>query len=217
MQRGLYGKRLCNAALRRGSSALAALAMLGACASAARAEPGQPRDDGGHRPTSLFPSRRERAAQLERDLARDLEGTLAAGPRVVGARVHLSLPTSAGLVGTIPARPGKAVVLVQHEGRDASWSERQVQELVAGGVQGLAPDQVRVVFQELHVPLAQREEASGAETWTTVGPIVVQQRSATLLRLVLGALSVSGLLLVGVVVALWWRLRPLLRDSRESL
>ncbi len=174
----------------------------------------------------LFPSRQERLARLERELAHELEVTLRAVPGVLRARVHLSLPRPAPLVGTAPPLPGKAIALVQHAGARPAWDEDQVRTLIAGAVQGLAPEQVQVLLRRAPEaaavstsPNARSPETRSPEThspetgWVTVGPLVVERDSAGLLRLLLGAASVGGLLLVAVIVALWWRLRPLVRSS----
>lgn len=164
----------------------------------------------------LFPSRQERLARIERELGRELELTLRAAPGVVDARVHLSLPQPPPLVGSAPPLPGKAVAVVLHDGRQQGWDEEQVRALVAGAVQGLAPEQVQVLLREVPAAAAAPTESSDAapETqWVTVGPLVVERGSARLLRILLGAVSGAGLLLVAVIVTLWWRLRPLVHRS----
>jgi type III secretory pathway lipoprotein EscJ len=142
-------------------------------------------------------------------LGRELEATLATATGVERARVHLALPPPEPLVGSAPQEPGKAFVLLQHAPGKAPWQEHEVRELVAGAVAGLTPERVRVVFQE--VPPPTRTESS-EPAWESVGPLRVERDSARQLRWLLGVFSASGLLLVGALGALWWRLRLSLRQ-----
>lgn len=157
--------------------------------------------------TSLFSTARERQARLERELARELQVTLEAAPGVDHARVHLSLPDPVPLVGpSSPPAPAKAFALIQYTSSESPWSAHQVQELIAATAGGLEAERVTVVQQRL--PLAPKApEASSANAWVQVGPLRVQRESADLLRLVLGAGSAAGLLLIVIVGGSWLRLR----------
>src|SRR5690606_21592880 len=123
---------------------------------------------------SLFSTARERQARLERELARELEVTLEAAPGVGRARVHLSLPAPAPLVGSsTPPAPAKAFALIQHTSAESPWSVEQVQELIAATAGAIDAERVTVVQQRL--PSApQTSEPPNAPAWVQVGPLRVQ-------------------------------------------
>lgn len=157
--------------------------------------------------TSLFSTARERLSRLERELAHELQVTLEAAPGVDHARVHLSLPAPVPLVGpSSPPAPAKAFALIQYTSPESPWSAHQVQELIAATAEGLDAERVTVVQQRLP-PAPKAPEASSANAWVQVGPLRVQRESAGLLRLLLGAGSAAGLLLIVIVGGSWLRLR----------
>lgn len=162
-----------------------------------------------------FSTGRERQARLERELARELEVTLRTAPGVEQARVHLTLPAPPPLVSPSPApEAAKAFVLIQHGSSPSPWVEGQVQRLVAAAVPGLDAQRITVV-QHL-VPPEPASPGDRIETaWVQVGPLRVEQKSARLLRVLLGAGSAAGVLLVLLVGASWLRLRVVARKLVE--
>lgn len=172
--------------------------------------------------SELFLSSRERKLRVEQTLSRELETTLSAAPRVERARVHLTLPPPESLLSPAPREPAKGFVWIQHSRGVPPWQEREVRGLLAAAVDGLTPERITVVFREVEAssptsqaPTLQAPTLQAEPAWETVGPLRVERESAPLLRWLLGAFSVSGLLLVAGLVRLWWRLRflPLPTDS----
>jgi type III secretion protein J len=150
-------------------------------------------------PGLLVTPREERArwaAATSGELARSL-GRL---PGIVDARVHLALADAPVALDEAPAPP-KASVLVRRDARAAPVPEAQVQALVAGAVEGLAPEQVTVI--QSSVPAAHRAMAE----LVRVGPIEVTSRSVAALRVVLGTALALDVVLAAALIALVYRRR----------
>jgi len=150
-------------------------------------------------PGLLMTPREERArwaAATSGELARSLERL----PGIVDARVHLAL-AEAPLALDQPPAPHKASVLLRRRAQAAQLSEAQVRALVAGGVEGLAPDQVSVIQSSL--PAGPR----ATPRLVRVGPIEVTSRSVGALRAVLGTALSLDLVLAGALIALVHRRR----------
>ncbi len=150
-------------------------------------------------PRLLMTPREERtrwAAALSVELARSLERL----PGVIDARVHLALP-DAPLALDQPQPPGKAAVLLRREHGASPAAESHVRALVAGAVEGLAPNQVAVVQTSARAP------SPAAPALVQLGPIEVTRRSSAALRAVLGSALALDLVLAVALIAVVYRRR----------
>jgi type III secretion protein J len=150
---------------------------------------------------ALVPSRAAEHAQVVAGLAGDLERTLESIDGVLAARVHLNLP-EADPLRDAPAAKATASVLVEYRGAALPISVPEVQRLLAGGVGGLAPQDVAVVS----LPRAANVPAGEGVALSHVGPIAVARTSARVLQLALGALLVLVAGLAGITLRLSARL-----------
>jgi type III secretion protein J len=156
---------------------------------------------------ALVPSRSAEHAQVVAGLAGDLERTLETVDGVLAARVHLNLPEPDPLRGSRDPRDlagsrATASVLIEHRGSSTPIAVNEVQRLLAGGVAGLAPQDVAVVAIE---------RAAGAPTadavaLSHVGPIAVARTSARALQAALGVLLALVAVLAGMTLSLYARL-----------
>jgi type III secretion protein J len=138
------------------------------------------------------------AAATAGELSRSLE-------RIAGvsdARVHVA-PAETPLALDASPRPAKASVLVRRKAGAPPIDEAAVRALVAGAVDGLAPEHVVVTQTPLQ---AGAPHVAGL---VHVGPISVTRSSALALKLVLGGALAFDLLLAVAVIALW-------RDRRRG-
>jgi type III secretion protein J len=149
---------------------------------------------------ALVPSQATEHAQYVAGVAGDLERTLESIDGVLGARVHLNLPSPDPLR---EGPPGKttASVLVAHRGATPPIATDAVQKLVSGGVSGLAAADVSVVMVARPAPAA-RGEAQLAH----VGPIAVARGSVHMLQLTLAIMAALVGLLAFAALMLWTRL-----------
>lgn len=142
----------------------------------------------------LIPTATEERIVLQYATARELQSSLLRIDGIVDADVHLVLPEKprVQMSGTTPPKP-RASVLIQWRPRDeaAPIDEESVRELVSGGVENLAPDDVHVVMTQ--VP--KRQVRDEAPEMAQVGPIAVAPSSR-------GALQTLILSLGGVIIAL---------------
>lgn len=163
--------------------------------------------DGG-----MIPTPNEDRARFTHALASELERTLEAVEGVVEARVHLVLPPRDALGLIAPATPlgdgtagtndgPRATVLLKHAGApedggasagdDRPIAERDVRALVAGGIEGLSPDRVQVVYTAAAIT---PPRPSGA----AVSPAALDMRHRVL--------AATTLLFAGALVAREWLL-----------
>jgi type III secretion protein J len=154
---------------------------------------------------SMVPTAVEESALFLHALSGELAQTLSTLDGVAHARVHVvSAPASPQSAFRQPVKPRAAVLLKARPGRAAALELRraELQGLVAGSVEGLAPENVAVMITEVPpapavpVPL----EASGSRRW----PLAV-------------AALVAALLASGLVLALLYvrRLRARLAATVE--
>ncbi len=151
---------------------------------------------------SMVPSRLSEQAKLVTGTSGELERSLLSLDGVVSARVHLAVPARDPLAlgdGTVPTT---ASVLLRHRGAAPPIATGDVQRLVAGAVAGLEPQQVSVVLS-LAPALARPKERDLAR----VGPLTLTRSSVTPLRLLIGGGVLLNLVLLGVVLLLWTRMR----------
>ncbi|GMV19980.1 MAG: hypothetical protein HS104_12980 [Polyangiaceae bacterium] len=149
----------------------------------------------------LVPSRSAEHAKLVAGTAGDLERSLRAIDGVLSARVHLAVPAKTPFEGE-NKETATASVLIRHRGSAAPVAAKDVQHLVAGAVSGLAADKVSVVLTP--APAAQRP---AERELSRLGPVTVTRASLTPLRLGVAAAALINLLLIGVLLALWAKLR----------
>jgi len=149
----------------------------------------------------LVPSRSAEHAKLVAGTAGDLERSLRAIDGVLSARVHLAVPARAPFEGEQKEQV-TASVLIRHRGSAAPVTARDVQSLVAGAVTGLSADKVSVVLTP--APAAQRP---AERELSRLGPVTVTRSSLGPLRFAVAAVALVNLLLVGVLVALWAKVR----------
>lgn len=151
---------------------------------------------------SMVPSRVAEQAKLVTGTSGELERSLLSLDGVVSARVHLAVPPRDPLALGADPPPTTASVLLRHRGSAPPIAPGDVQRLVAGAVAGLAPEHVSVVLS-LAPPLARPKERELAR----VGPLTLARSSVTPLRLIIGAAVLLNVVLLGVVLALWTRMR----------
>lgn len=152
---------------------------------------------------SLVPSRAAEHAQFMAGLAGDLESSLLGIEGVLTARVHLQVPEPDPLRGG-PAERATASVLIGHRGATAPLANDAIARLIAGGVPGLAVEQVSVV------QMAKPVRADSTDLRLRhVGPLAVAQSSLRPLQLGFGALILLVLAQAALVIALVGKLSRL--------
>jgi type III secretion protein J len=134
---------------------------------------------------ALVPSEAAERAQLMAGIAGDLQRSLESIDGVFRARVHLSVPPPPAPLQArdVPAARGTAAVLLEHRGATPPVSADAVQRLVAGGVTGLLPTDVSVVFVARATPALAPPDELGH-----VGPIAVARASMRKLQAALAVL-----------------------------
>jgi len=152
--------------------------------------------------SSLVPSRTAEHAKLVVGTAGDLERSLRAVDGVVGARVHLAVPARAAFEGSEKPEIATASVLIRHRGATPPLATRDVQNLVAGAVTGLDPVKVSVVQTPVILPARPHEREL-----SRLGPITVTRSSLNPLRIGVGIVVLVNLVLIGLLLALWARVR----------
>ena len=131
----------------------------------------------------LVPSPDDERRRRAHTVARALEATLLGLEGVYDARVHVVFPAPARTVaGGAPPAPQASVVLVERAG-GTKLPDEAVSALVLGAVEGLTPDGVSVLRDEVSLPPL--DEAA----WVQVGPFAVAADAAWKLRGLLGALA----------------------------
>ncbi|MBN1607540.1 MAG: secretion protein [Polyangiaceae bacterium] len=151
---------------------------------------------------ALVPSRASEHARLIAGVAGDLERSLRSIDGVLSARVHLAVPVGDALALDDTRPPPTASVLLRHRGATPPVSVQGVQQLVARAVPALSPEMVSVVATP--VPPAKR---APERELARFGPITVTQGTSRTLRAIVGLVIVLNLALIGLLVALWSRLR----------
>jgi type III secretion protein J len=164
---------------------------------------------------SLVPSRTAEHAKLIVGTAGELERSLRAIEGVNSVRVHLAVPAKNALTTEAKEPAPTASVLLGFRGANPPLPIADVQRLIAGAVPGLTSEQVSVVMTAVATPPkpADRELAR-------FGPITVTRSSMLPLRLLVVAAAVLNMLLIGLLLALWTRMRradSALADARAAL
>lgn len=151
---------------------------------------------------ALVPSRASEHARFVAGIAGDLERSLRSIDGVLSARVHLAVPVHDTLALDDSRPEPTASVLLRHRGATPPVALAGVQQLVAHAVPALAPDRVSVVATP--VPPAKR---TPERELTRFGPVTVTQGTSRTLRVIAAVVVVLNLALIGLLVALWSRLR----------
>jgi len=159
--------------------------------------PGQP---------GLLPWPGQRQALLEQALGERLARTLEAVDGVLQARVHLALGRRVPLLDlqrATPEAPRASVLLVLRAAAgDASpMSAAEVRRLVAGGVQGMKPEQVSVVLK------VAAPTATPSPTTVALGPFQVSPASRPALLAALCA-GLALIILLGLIAIYGLRRGP---------
>jgi len=156
--------------------------------------------------SKLIPTETEERAIFLQAQAGELEQTLESMPSVIDARVHISIPQHDALrelvEGTPPPQP-TAAIFVKHWApkpdtpNESKITRSDVQTLVAGSIERLAPEQVQVVLKSVS---------------PVTTPVVSEPLDPTLLFYPLAGLT---LLLVALLIFLSLRNRSLSRQIDE--
>ena len=160
---------------------------------------------------SMVPSRLAEHARLVSGTGGELERSLKALDGVVSARVHLAVPPHDPLALGEEPETASASVLIRHRGATPPVAMSDVQRLVAGAVPGLSPERVSVVMTS-----APTLTAPPGRELARFGPVTVTRSSVSPLRLIVGVGVLLNALLVGVVFALFSRLRRAEHALAES-
>ncbi|MEZ4409084.1 MAG: hypothetical protein R3A52_21830 [Polyangiales bacterium] len=148
-------------------------------------------------PRGVFETTEAARLRAEQARAGEVAETLSRMTGVLDARVHLALPEPDALRET-PARPRASVLLVVRAGGERP-DEARVRAVVAGAVQDLATDDVRVAIEVAPV-------APPAARPVRVLGVGVQEDSVATARAVFGA-PWALLIMATVGVIAWWRRR----------
>jgi type III secretion protein J len=108
--------------------------------------------------SGLIPTASEEKAKLLVGLTGEISRTLKSVDGVVDARVHVVLPDNSPLLDRSQWSQTTASVLIKYRGRGIPVDESEVKSLVSKGIQGLAPEQVAVVYKNVpEMPRAARD------------------------------------------------------------
>lgn len=146
----------------------------------------------------LVPTAGEERVLLQYATAQELRASLLTIDGVLDAHVNLVMPEKARVrLSKDKPEPPRASVVVTH-GSDAKApiSEEAVKALVAGGVEGMSPDDVKVMISTISTA------PSGEPRYKQVGPISVAPSNQTLMQMVLGGMVFLIMLLAGAIVFL---------------
>jgi type III secretion protein J len=162
---------------------------------------------------SLVPSRTAEHSKWLAGTAGELERSLLGVDGVVSARVHLAVAAPDPLSLESEKKPPSASVLLRHRGATPPVSTGDVQRLIAGAVPNLTAENVSVVMAS-----APRVGVPKERELSRFGPITVTRSSVLPLRALVGGVAVLNLVLIGLVVGLWSKIRRTrtLLDSRET-
>jgi type III secretion protein J len=97
----------------------------------------------------LIPTAAQEKAKLLVGLAGEISRMLNSVQGVVDARVQVVLPDDNPLIDRSQWHPPSASVLLKYQGKEPPLKEEQIKSLVAKGVEGLAPENIAVVFNKV--------------------------------------------------------------------
>ena len=151
---------------------------------------------------SFIPSRNDEQTKLLVATAGELQHSLLSIDRVIAARVHLAVPRADILDPGASAPTPSASVLLKYGGTELPISMREISELVAGAVPGLAPSSVTVVTKAVAEPV----ERTGTEL-VRLGPLTTTRSSLPYLRWMIACVATLNVSMVALLCALWLRMR----------
>jgi type III secretion protein J len=158
-----------------------------------------------HYPTGgMIPTASEERILEQYATAEELKAGLLKVDGVVDAHVNLVMPETPEIqLRGRAVEPPRASVLVKYRADiDASpVTADQVRQMVAGGVERLAPSAVRV----MQTPATRVTGVSAEPAFASVGPIAVSPSSKLTLQAVVGGFGILIVLLGGGVGWLTWR------------
>lgn len=159
---------------------------------------------------SLVPTATEERARLTAALSAELARTVESLDGVLDARVHIALPEPQRLGLGAPRPRPRASVMVRHRAEARRFDDDAVRRLVAGAVEDMDPENVAVVSIPAEPPPpAERQLAR-------VGPFTVSRSSALGLKIALGALLATNLVLALVLALAWRQARRARREADEA-
>lgn len=97
----------------------------------------------------LIPTAAQEKAKLLVGLSGEISRMLNSVQGVVDARVQVVLPEDNPLIDRAQWHPPSASVLLKYQGAQPPLKEEQIKALVAKGVEGLAPENIAVVFNQV--------------------------------------------------------------------
>ncbi len=150
---------------------------------------------------SLVPTHTEESARLRAALAGELARSIQSIDGVLTARVHIALADTEARLLDQPQIEPRASVLIRHRGQTPPYDEEAIKRLVAGAVSGMETSAVAIVG----VPSG--ELPMNPARLVSIGPIAVARSSAPGLKLALGALLGTNLVLA-ILLAITIKRRP---------
>lgn len=97
----------------------------------------------------IIPTATEEKVRMLCALSGKLTGIIKSVSGVVHAHVQVALPENSPLLDKAQWNPPTASVLITHQGSVPPLTEDEVRRLVAGGVEGLKPENVAVVYKTI--------------------------------------------------------------------
>lgn len=142
----------------------------------------------------LVPTSSEERVLLQYSTAQELRATLLAVDAVVGARVNLVLPEKPRVrLQTTVIEPPRASVLIKYQPtqKKPPLSDAAVRRLVAGGVEGLTPENIEVVFTRS----VRSARPLNSPMLASIGPISVAHESKLVFQVLIFGMGFCILML----------------------
>jgi len=168
--------------------------------------------------SGLVPTAEEERMKFQYATAQELRHSLLAVDGVVDANVNLVLPAKQRVPMPNQEQPQpRASVLVKYRAASAPAAEKgkkakpaaspiteaEIKDLVAGGVEEMAPEHVRVILK----PEVISANALAKPDYVQLGPISIAPESQGMMRALVGVIVVLMLSLVGLISFLVLKLR----------
>jgi len=168
--------------------------------------------------SGLVPTAEEERMKFQYATAQELRQSLLAVDGVVGANVNLVLPAKQRVPMPNQEQPQpRASVLVKYRAtasgaakeakKDTKQAppitEAEIKELVAGGVEGMSPEHVRVILKPERISASALAEPD----YVQLGPLSIAPDSQGMMRALVGMIVALMLALVGMVSFLVLKLR----------
>lgn len=146
----------------------------------------------------LVPTAGEERVLLQYATAQEIRHGLLTIDGVVDAHVNLVLPDKprVRLSNDKPEPPRASVVITHAVDKKAPLKPDQVKAIVAGGVEGMSPDNVRVIISKVS------SSPVGDPRYEQVGPISVAPSNQGLMQILFGGMVFLIMILAGAIVFL---------------